>query len=300
MSHSVFLTNQILKSIIPFLHKDWNVSDSNEPLIRFEQITALASSVWESIDADYLVRFPNLKVICHLGIGTDNIDLNYLKKHNIVLLAQPNAGVHDTAEMAFTLMLSLARKIMANDQYIRSNQWAAHKPRSLGNHLLGKQIGLIGLGQIGSMIARFASAFEMNIAYCARNELNNSYTYYKDVNSLALASDFLIVCCSGGVQTQHLVNESVLRDLGTNGYLINVARGSVVDEQALIYALTHGVIAGAGLDVFANEPNVPESLVSLKNVILSPHMGSSTEENLNLMFQLQAEQLNDFLYHFSQ
>ncbi len=300
MSYSVYLTNQFLKPVLPLLSPDWNVFGCWDAQTNNNDIIALGTTVWDSINAEYLSQFPNLKCICHLGIGTDNIDKNYLQKNHIKLIAQPQAGVHDTSELAFTLMLTLSRKIIPNNQYIRDNHWTENKPRFLGNHLYKKQLGLVGLGQIGTTIAKFATAFGMNVGYTTRNKKENAYTYYQDINNLAADSDFLVICCSGGVDTYHLINKSVLLNLGPNGYLINVARGSVVDETALIEALQEGVIAGAGLDVFEQEPVVPIELRSLDNVVLSPHMGSSTKENLNQMFQLQADQLNDYHNHITQ
>ncbi len=278
--------------MLPLLSQQWKVDLAWSTNANKESITALATTVWDSINADYLSQFPNLNLICHLGIGTDNIDKTYLEKHNIILLSQSNAGVHDTAELAFTLMLSLARKIIPNDKYTRANHWIENKPRFIGNHLRGKQLGLVGLGKIGSTIARFAEPFGMNIAYTTRNKMNSPYTFYPDATSLARASDFLIICCSGGTPTHHLINQTVLTHLGPNSYLINVSRGTVVDQHALIDALKNGTIAGAALDVYTDEPEVPFELRVLDNIILSPHMGSSTHENLDAMFQLQAQQLN--------
>jgi lactate dehydrogenase-like 2-hydroxyacid dehydrogenase len=292
MRKSVYITNAFLKPILPLLNRDWHAVGSWDSSVDKQSITALATTVWDPIDAQFLSQFPNLNIICHLGLGTDNLDKDYLTNHHITLLSQPHAGVYDTSELALTLMLSLARKIIPNHQYTRNNQWAQ---RAQGNHLRGKQLGLVGLGQIGSTIAKLALAFEMHIAYHARNKLVNDYRYYIDVNSLAAHSDFLIVCCAGGSETFHLINQSTLEHLGPNGYLINVARGSIVDEVALIQALQNATIAGAGLDVYAHEPEVPEALRMLDNVVLSPHMGSSTKENLHLMFTLQAQQLNDYL-----
>lgn len=295
MKHSVYITNQFLKPITPFLKDKWTIIGCWDKDPSKHDITALATTVWDTIDTDFLSQFPKLEVICHLGLGTDNIDKYYLQHHHIKLFSQPHAGVHDTAELALTLMLTLARKIIPNDKYTRENCWIENKPRFLGNHLLGKQLGLVGLGQIGSTIAHFAEALGMKIAYTTRNKLSNHYTYVKEVASLALISDFLIVCCSGGTGTHHLINRHVLNNLGANGYFINVSRGSVVNQTDLIDALSQGMIAGAGLDVYANEPQVPHTLRALDNVVLSPHMGSSTEENLASMFGLQAQQLNDYL-----
>lgn len=297
--NSVYVTNPMLKPMIPMLTQEWNVVKSWEDAYNAEEISALATTVWETIDETYLSQFPHLKIICHLGIGIDNIDLDYLTRHQITLKSQPQAGIHDTSELALTLMLSLARQIIPNHQYTQNNLWAEKKPRHLGNHLRYKQLGLVGLGQIGTRIAHFASAFEMEIAYTARTPRNTPYTYCADINKLAQISDFLIVCCSGGAQTQQLINHNVLQNLGPKGYLINVSRGSVVDQDALIDALEQGKIAGAGLDVYTHEPQVPERLRQLDNVVLSPHMGSSTHENLHLMYQLQAEQLNEYLNEFA-
>jgi lactate dehydrogenase-like 2-hydroxyacid dehydrogenase len=259
------------------------------------KVHALGTTVWDAIDAQFMGQFPQLKYICHLGLGTDNIDKLYLEDKRITLMSQPHAGVHDTAELALALMLSLARRIVLNDRFTRNNAWAEKRPKMLGNHLFGKQLGLVGFGQIGSMIAKFAEPFGMRIAYTALSNKNNPYNYYSSIDTLALDSDFLMVCCSGGPETKHLINKHVLECLGPNGFIINVSRGSVVDQQALINALANQEIAGAGLDVYQNEPEVPEILRSLDNVVLSPHMGSSTYENLQAMFHLQAQQLNQIL-----
>lgn len=301
MKHSVYLANQFIKSITSLLHPQWHIIpgwEMNQPTDR-HQCIAMASTVWDKLDAACLAQFPNLKTICHLGIGTDNIDKTYLAEHGIKLLSQPDAGIHDTAELALTLMLSLARKILPNHNYTRKNEWIERKPRFIGNHLFGKRLGLVGLGKIGSTIAGFAEAFNMKISYTTRTPKDAPYTYYSDVNELAKNSDFLIICCASTSETHHLINEQVLEHLGKEGHLINVARGSIVDQDALIHALSHDKIAGAGLDVFYNEPEVPLALRTRDNVVLSPHMGSSTHENLEAMFQLQAYQLNTYLNELS-
>lgn len=298
MNNTVYLTNPFLKPLLPLLNSNWQHDASwlSEVKEHKPQISALATTVWDTIDASFLSRFPNLQLICHLGIGTDNLDHNYLQQNNISLLSQPDAGVHDTAELALTLMLTLTRKIILNDRYARANEWAEQKPKHLGNHLLGKQLGLIGFGKIGSRIAQFAQAFGMDIAYTCKTDKRNSFVYCADVFSLASISDYLVICCSSNAETYHLINKEVLKNLGEQGYLINVARGSVVDQNALIEALQQNLIAGAGLDVYAQEPHIPVELRTLDNTVLSPHMGSSTQENLNCMFQLQAQQLNHYLH----
>ncbi|MCW8396709.1 dihydrofolate reductase [Legionella sp. PATHC039] len=297
MKPSVYLTNQFLEPIIPMLIPDWNIIHGWKMASGVDQsrVVALATTVWDQIDHSFLMQFPNLKIISHLGIGTDNIDLNFLKQNHIILHSQPNAGVHDTAELAIALLLALSRRVILNDRYTRNNEWVEKKPRFLGNHLLGKQLGLVGFGQIGEKIAQFAEPFGLKIAYTARSQKNSPYLYCPTAANLASISDFLIICCSGGVETQHLINKQVLDNLGAEGYLINVARGSIVDQNALIDALQRHTIAGAALDVYQYEPEVPFALRQLDNVVLSPHMGSSTKENLNQMFQLQAKHLSQYL-----
>ncbi|HAU1319369.1 TPA: dihydrofolate reductase [Legionella pneumophila] len=300
MKPSVYLTNQFLEPIIPMLIPDWNIIHGWKVAagMEYSKVEALATTVWDQIDHSFLMQFPNLKIISHLGIGTDNIDIHFLKQNHIILHSQPNAGVHDTAELAIALLLTLTRKIILNDRYTRNNDWIEQKPRFRGNHLLGKQLGLVGFGQIGVKVAQFAEPFGLKIAYTARSQKNSPYLYCPTAAGLASISDFLIICCSGGVETQHIINKQVLDNLGPEGYLINVARGSIVDQNALIDALQRRAIAGAGLDVYQYEPEVPLALRQLDNVVLSPHMGSSTKENLNQMFQLQAKHLNQYLNEF--
>lgn len=297
MTQSVYLTNEFIKPIIPLLVPEWNIVPAWELQSNSDKdkIVALATTVWDKIDYACLSQFPNLKVICHLGIGTDNIDISYLQEHHINLLSQPQAGIHDTSELALALMLTLARKIIPNHLYTQNNFWIEKKTRYIGNHLFEKKLGLVGLGKIGLTIAQFATAFGMNIGYTARTPKDNSYTFYQSVETLASISDYLVICCSASPDTYHLINKSVLKNLGEKGYLINVARGSIVDYVALIDALKQKMIAGAALDVFPEEPEVPAELRKLNNVVLSPHMGSSTRENLESMFQLQAKQLNSYL-----
>lgn len=297
MSFFVYFTNDFVNPVAHQLNPQWHVVHKNELASADKtKIRALATTVWDKIDSEFLAQFPNLQFISHLGIGTDNIDKEYLQGHGIRLVSQPQAGIHDTAELAFTLMLTLARRIIPNHYYAQNNQWPEKAPRFIGNHLFKKNLGLVGIGQIGSKIASFAEAFGMNISYTARNKRPVSYVYYDEVTQLALNSDYLVICCAGGPQTHHLVDHEVLSCLGAAGYLINVSRGSVIDEQALIHALKNKTIAGAGLDVFMNEPEIPAELRSLDNVVLSPHMGSSTHENLANMFSVQARELNDYLY----
>ena|SRR3989338_1607236 len=295
MQSIVYASNSFLIPMLSRLHPDWQVLRAWDNIMETTAVTALATTVWDPIDKHYLARFPRLEVICHLGLGVDNLDVETIGARGIQLLSQPQAGIHDTAELAMALLLGLTRKISLNDQYVRAGKWLAGKPKQLGHHLLGKRVGLLGYGQIGQMIGKFLQPFGVEISYCARQPKSCPFTYVADLETLARESDYLIVCCTGGESTRHLVDTNVLAALGEKGYLINVARGSVVDEKALLTALQSQKIAGAALDVYSSEPGIDPVFYQLDNVVLSPHMGSSTHENLQAMFALQAAQLNGYL-----
>ncbi|MCB1591737.1 MAG: 2-hydroxyacid dehydrogenase [Alphaproteobacteria bacterium] len=249
----------------------------------------------EKVGAGLLESLPNLKVIAQFGAGYDNIDLAALKARGIVLSNTPDVLTDDTADIAMLLLLNAARRGVAADQYLRNGRWKEEGPFPLTTCLSGKVAGIFGMGKIGQAIARRAAAFNMTIKYCSRTEKSDiPYDYYGKLQALARECDFLILACSGGPETQHAVNREVLEALGPSGYLINIARGSVVKEDDLIAALEAGEIAGAGLDVFANEPNVSERLINREDVVLSPHVGSATRETRSKMGRLVVENLNAF------
>ena len=192
----------------------------------------------------------------------------------------------EVADLAFALMLALSRRLLAADRHVREGLWP-QGPMPLARKMSGARLGIVGLGRIGQAIARRGEAFGMRIAYTARSaKAEQPYRYYPSAEALAAEVDFLVVITPGGAGTKHLIDARVLSALGKHGYLINVARGSVVDEPALIEALRSGIIAGAGLDVFADEPNVPAALIGLDNVVLTPHVGSATWQTRQAMADL--------------
>jgi lactate dehydrogenase-like 2-hydroxyacid dehydrogenase len=198
----------------------------------------------------------------------------------------PDVLTDDVADLAMGLMLSVGRTIPQADQFVRAGRWPSG-PIPLARKVSGARMGIVGLGRIGKAIAQRAKAFGMSIAYTARSEKPDSgFTFFPSTLELAAHVDFLVAITPGGAGTQHLINAQVLKALGPRGFLINVARGSVVDESALIEALQQGTIAGAGLDVFAQEPHVPAALWSLNNVVLTPHMASATTETRQAMADL--------------
>jgi lactate dehydrogenase-like 2-hydroxyacid dehydrogenase len=214
------------------------------------------------------------------------VDVPAAIEHGIPVTHTPDVLTDDVADLAMGLVLSVGRTIPQADKFVRAGQWP-NGPIALARKVSGARMGIVGMGRIGKAIAKRASGFGMSIAYTARTEKPDSgYRFFASAAALAAQVDFLVVITPGGAGTHHLINAEVLKALGARGFLINVARGSVVDEQALIEALQNGTIAGAGLDVFANEPQVPEAFWSMGNVVLTPHMASATTETRQAMADL--------------
>lgn len=248
----------------------------------------------EGVKADMIARLPNLKIIAQFGAGYDNIDLAAAKARGIAVTNTPDVLTDDTADLAMQLLLNVARRGIAGDRFVREGLWKKGA-FPLSTSLSGKVAGIYGMGKIGQAIARRAAGHNMKIIYCSRSPKSDiPYDYYGKLNALAEACDFLVLACSGGPETRHAADRTILRALGPQGYLINIARGSVVKEDDLIAALEAGEIAGAGLDVFANEPDVPAELLKHESVVLSPHVGSATRETRSLMGRLVVENLNAF------
>ena len=256
------------------------------------RIRGIAASGESKVGAELIARLPALEIISVMGVGYDGIDVGAAKARGIQVTHTPNVLNDDVADLAIGLMLCAARQLPAADRYVRSGQWAAAGPMPLARKMSGARLGLVGMGRIGQAIARRASAFGMDIAYTARSARPGvPYRYLPTATALAAESDFLVVITPGGAGTRKLIDAEVLAALGSDGILVNVARGSVVDEAALIDALQQGVIAGAGLDVFENEPHVPARLLALPHVVLAPHIGSATGQTRQAMADLAAANL---------
>ena len=249
-------------------------------------IRAIAASGESKVDAELIAQLPKLEIISVMGVGYDGIDVPAAKARGAVVTHTPNVLNDDVADLAIGLMLSAARQLPAADRYVRAGSWP-NGPMPLARKMSGARLGLVGMGRIGQAIAHRAAAFGMSIAYTARNPRPAlPFKYFPSATALAAESDYLVVITPGGAGTRKLVNAEVLAALGTKGILVNVARGSVVDEAALIDALERGVIGGAGLDVFESEPDVPERLRALPHVVLAPHIGSATSQTRQAMADL--------------
>jgi len=255
-------------------------------------IRALAASGDSRVDAGLIARLPALEIIAVMGVGYDGIDVAAAQARGVVVTHTPDVLNDDVADLAIALMLSAARQLPAADRWVRAGRWANDGAMPLARRMSGARLGLVGIGRIGQAIAQRAAAFGMTIAYTARSARSAlRYRFEPDLKALAAASDFLVVITPGGAGTRHLVDAAVLRALGPKGILVNVARGSVVDEPALIDALEAGTLGGAALDVFADEPHVPERLRALPQVVLSPHIGSATTATRQAMAELACANL---------
>lgn len=238
-----------------------------------------------------LEALPNVEMVAQFGMGTDNIDLTAARERGLSVTNTPDILTDDTADTALSLILAVSRRIVEADIFVRVGKWH-NGAFPLGVSLSGKTAAIVGMGRIGQAIAKRCAAFGMKIVYHGPREKNDvPYTYYADLHQMAGHADYLILACPGGPETKHLVNARVLKALGPKGFLINIARGSVVDEEALLIALNNREIAGAGLDVYQNEPAVPNALISMDNVVLLPHIGSATQETRSQMGRLVVDNI---------
>jgi lactate dehydrogenase-like 2-hydroxyacid dehydrogenase len=249
---------------------------------------AAATSSWLHCPSIYAL--PNLKIISCFGVGTDGIDFDTTRARNIIVTNTPSVLDDAVADLGIGLILAATRKLVQADNYLRAGHWL-ESPFPFTAGLAGKTLGIIGLGAIGSEIAKRALPFKMNIAYHSRTSKPVSYTYYDSIAALASNSDVLISVLPGGQETNRIINADIFKALGPQGYFINLGRGSSIDEHDLIKALQNNTIAGAGLDVYDNEPNVPQELIEQDNVVLFPHIGSATVETRRAMGKLVIDNL---------
>ena len=258
----------------------WQQTQSDEFLQQSgADFEVVVTSAAYGLTAAQIALLPNLRAVCSFGVGYDSIDLTALQQRGIVLSNTPDVLTDCVADLAMGLLIDVSRGISAGDRYIRKGLWGSKQRMGMQVRVSGKRLGILGLGRIGAAIAKRAVGFNMEIAYHNRSKHPESdYAYLPSVEALAQWADYLVVACPGGAATEHLVDAAVLSALGEHGYLINIARGSIVDEQALVQALDNKQIAGAALDVFEHEPKVSQALMENDSVVLTPHIGSATQE----------------------
>lgn len=249
------------------------------------------------IDDAFMARLPRLEIVANFGVGYDSIDVAAARRRNVIVTNAPGVLTDDVADLAVALVIGVHRRMAAADNYVRRGDWARRGTFPLARTCAGRAAGILGLGRIGQAIAHRLEAMRMTIHYHSRRPVaGSSYRYHGSALSLAEAVDVLVLACPGGAATRHLVTANVLQALGPDGVLVNISRGSVVDERALVEALAAGRIMGAGLDVFDDEPNVPAELLTRDDVFLLPHIGSGTVETRAAMANLMVDNL---VAHFS-
>jgi lactate dehydrogenase-like 2-hydroxyacid dehydrogenase len=275
------------------IHRLWQAEDPEKKLKEVRNnITGVVSTAWFGVSGKLIKALPNLEIISHFGVGYDNVDVQAAKKRGVIVTNTPDVLTDDTADVGMGLVLAVFRRLVEGDIYVRSGQWAKKGALPMGRGLRGKKMGIVGLGRIGQAVAKRAQAFGIEVSYHGpKKKKGVPYPFHAGLDALAKASDILMVTCPYNADTHHLIGAKVLKALGKKGALINIARGKIVDEKALIDALENGVIYGAGLDVFENEPDVPSALCRLDNVVLQPHVGSATAETRAAMAQLVVDNL---------
>jgi len=260
------------------------------------RIRGLATFGKWGADQALIQALPKLEIIANMGVGVDAIDLVEAKKQGIIVTNTPDVLNDCVAETTMSLVLNMLHRFPQNEAYLRSGAWATQGGPPLAAEAKGKTLGILGLGRIGEKVALLAEAFGMKVRYHNRSRKNVAFPYDPDPETLAKNSTVLLIATPGGKTTEKLVGASVLEALGPKGYVVNISRGSVIDEDVLIRYLQDQRIAGAGLDVFENEPNVNPQFFALQNAVLYPHVGSATHETRNAMGMLQVENL---LLHFA-
>ncbi|KAH8949464.1 hypothetical protein BDL97_10G033200 [Sphagnum fallax] len=293
----------MLKMMMPYLRDSleskftlyplWEQSDKEGYLAQNAQsIRGLVTWTGSTVDAELLNKLPKLEIVSAFSVGVDKVDLRKCKERGIAVTNTPDVLTDDCADLAIALLLSSMRQVCAADRYVRKGCWPKLGQYPLTYKMSGKRLGIVGLGRIGMAVAKRAEAFSCKISYFARSEKSGvPYKFYDTVLELANNSDMLVITCALTKETTHIVGRKVLDALGPEGFLVNIARGPVVDEQELVKALIEGRLGGAGLDVFEKEPQVPQELWNMDNVVLLPHVGSGTWDTRRAMADLAVSNL---------
>jgi lactate dehydrogenase-like 2-hydroxyacid dehydrogenase len=286
----------IVKGLDPAfnLHRFANVTDSGRffseiaPRVRGFAVSATE----ERVDGSLMARFPRLEIVASFGVGYDHVDTRWAGAHGITVTNTPDVLTEEVADTALGLLLCTVREFPQAERYLRAGKWAQQGYPLSKATLRNRTVGMVGMGRIGQAIARRLEAMQVPVVYHSRRPAAGlSYRHYPKLMEMARDVDVLLVITPGGAETRNLINAEVLAALGGDGILINMARGSVVDEAALIKALQEGTILSAGLDVYAREPDVPPELIAMDHVVLFPHLGSASVATREGMDQLVVDNL---------
>lgn len=277
-------------------HRYWSSEDRGALIASLaDRCEIVVTTGGRGMSAAEMDMLPRLKLIACFGVGVDAIDLTHARERKIAVSNTPDVLTEDVADLALALLLATVRRIAQGDRFVRDGRWK-RSGFGITRSLQGRRVGIVGLGRIGRAIARRCEAFNCEIGYFGPNRKDDvDYAYFDDVTALAGWATVLIAACPGGAATHRIVSRAALRALGPDGVFVNIARGSVVDQAAMVELLVSGALGGAGLDVFDDEPNVPEQLIALDTVTLQPHQGSATHPTRTAMGQLVLDNVAAFL-----
>jgi lactate dehydrogenase-like 2-hydroxyacid dehydrogenase len=289
MPNKVLVYSRFPKALMLRIGERFDLMDaagkSPDDVFSAEQLSGVRAMITAGgtpLGADKMDMMPKLGAIVCYGTGYDGVDLAAAAKRNITVGHSPGANASSVADIAVTLMLAAVRRLPVADDYVRGGNWAAAKPSPMmrpQNGMRGRKVGVYGMGEIGRKIAARTAAFETEVGYFSRSRHDVPYRYFDSLETLAEWCSVLVIAVRAGDDTRHAVNADILERLGEDGYVVNIARGSVIDQQALVTALADKTIAGAGLDVYAREPHAPDALTAFPNVVLTPHIGGHTQES---------------------
>ena len=296
MKFNILVTDILIKDFVYIFKKNFNVDClwQLKKNINFDKYQAIVVTGGFNTNKQFLKNFKNLKIVSVFGVGYDGVDLNFCKKNNIVVTNTPKVLTKDVADLALGLMISLSRKIYDSHKFVIENKWI-EKPFSLTISLSEKIVGIVGFGEIGKAFSKRAKSLSMQVVYTGPNKKKSKFKFYKNLDEMVKKVDYLVLTCIGGKSTKNLINKKILKSMKRTSMIINVSRGSVINQDDLIYTLKNKKIAGAALDVFDNEPKISNKLKNLKNILLSPHNASATLETRNKMAVLSKENIKDLL-----
>ena len=297
MKYNILITDILIKNFVHVYKKDFSVDClwKLESKIDFNKYQGIVVTGGFKTDKKFLKKFKNLKIVSVFGVGYDGVDLNYCKNNKILITNTPKVLTDDVADLALGLMISLSRRINEAHNFILKKKWSK-KPFELTTSLTNKTVGIVGMGEIGKAFSKRVKSLSMKIVYFGPNKKNLKYKYFKNLKDMASVIDVMVITCIGGRKTKDLINKTILKLMKPSAIIVNVSRGSVINEVHLLDALNKNSIAGAALDVFKMEPKINNKFLKLKNVLLSPHNGSATFETREKMANTSSQNILNLLY----
>ena len=297
MKYNILITDILIKDFVHVYKKDFSVDClwKLKSKIDFNKYQGIVVTGGFKTDKKFLKKFKNLKIVSVFGVGYDGVDLNYCKNNKIVITNTPKVLTDDVADLALGLMMSLSRKINEAHNFILKKKWSK-RPFELTTSLTNKTVGIVGMGEIGKAFSKRVKTLSMKIVYFGPNKKKLKYKYFKNLKDMASVIDVMVITCIGGRKTKDLINKTIFKLMKPSAIIINVSRGSVINEVHLLDALNKNLISGAALDVFKMEPKINNKFLKLKNVLLSPHNGSATFETREKMANISSQNLLNLLY----